>query len=168
MFNRNNLLFQLVLGCMVFFMGITVQAKKALSFRERLVPVNKRNMVDQNHSSHHRRHPTYASSAQNLPNVCCPSITRKIAPLGGMSRKGTMLQLYRSGKTVQKFYETTCAQNVENKPCMYINQSEWRSVCRQETRYTYAIVKDFNSTDEYRIDYMKINSGCSCTILGPA
>jgi hypothetical protein len=51
---------------------------------------------------------------------------------------------------------------------MFINQSEWRSVCKQETRYTYAIVKDFNSTDEYRIDYMKINSGCSCTILGPA
>jgi hypothetical protein len=51
---------------------------------------------------------------------------------------------------------------------MYINQSEWRSVCKQETRYTYAIVKDFKATDEYRIDYIKLNSGCSCTILGPA
>ena len=128
-------------------------------------------MVEQKRS-HHSRHSTHSTHFprvfQDFPTECCPSIKRTIAPLGGLSREGTLLQLYRTEETVQKFYETTCAHNVENRPCHFIDQTEWRSVCEQKTSYTYAIVKDFNVTEDHRIDYMKINSGCSCKIIGPA
>lgn len=123
-------------------------------------------MFDQKRS-HHDDFQESAFGA-GVPLECCPSVTRAIAPLGGLSRDGALLQLFRDSNTIQKFYETTCARGVKGRPCNFINQSEWISRCEQKHTYTYAIVKDFNVTEPYRIDYMKINSGCSCSIKGPA
>ena len=69
---------------------------------------------------------------------------------------------------MQKFYETECSTNVRDQACAFIDSTKWVSACVQQYSYTYAIVKDFNVTEPYRIDYMVIKSGCSCTILGPA
>lgn len=99
---------------------------------------------------------------------CCPSITRPTAPLGAISKDGRLLQLFRDANTVQKFYETECAPNVRDRACAFIDDSQWVSACRQKYTYTYAIVKDFNVTEPYRIDYMRIKSGCTCSISGPA
>ena len=94
---------------------------------------------------------------------CCPSITRGIAPLGGLSRDGSLLQLFRDSNTVQKFYETTCAPGIHNTSCKFIDPA-FSSRCVQQFSYTYAIVKDFNVTQPYRFDLMKIKSGCSCLV----
>ena len=94
---------------------------------------------------------------------CCPSITRGIAPLGGLSRDGSLLQLFRDSNTIQKFYETTCAPGVHNNSCKFIDAA-FSSRCVQQFTYTYAIVKDFNVTQPFRFDLMKIKSGCSCTV----
>lgn len=102
----------------------------------------------------------------DLPQDCCPTVTRAIAPLGGISKEGGLLQLFRDPHTIQKFYETSCAPNVENQPCNFIDPTQWSSKCRQKYTFTYAIVKDFNLTEPYRIDYMRIKSGCSCSIFG--
>lgn len=101
-----------------------------------------------------------------FPSECCPSVTQGIAPLGGLSRDGALLQLYRDHNTIQKFYETKCAHGVRGQPCNFIDQSQFISRCEQKYSYTYAIVKDFNVTEPYRIDYMKVKSGCSCSVKG--
>ena len=100
-----------------------------------------------------------------VPQECCPSITQGIAPLGGISREGALLQLFRDSSTIQKFYETTCAPGVQGLPCRYIDPVyRHRSRCEQKYTYMYAIVKDFNVTQPYRIDYMKVKSACTCTV----
>ena len=98
---------------------------------------------------------------------CCASHTQAIAPLGGLSREGALLQLFRDPTTVQKFYETSCAPGIQDRPCRYINETYRFSRCEQKYTYTYAIVKDFNVTQPYRIDYIKIKSGCSCIVGEP-
>ncbi|XP_052791721.1 uncharacterized protein LOC128225863 [Mya arenaria] len=106
-------------------------------------------------------------SGFNTPSECCPTVTRAIAPLGGLSKDGQLLQLFRDRHTIQKFYETTCAPDIRNHRCNFIDHSKWISKCQQTFTYTYAIVKNFNVTEPYRIDYMRMKSGCSCTIEGP-
>ncbi|XP_045215590.2 uncharacterized protein LOC123565885 [Mercenaria mercenaria] len=155
-----------LLGLMVYLLGAIVQATHTSLLQELLNPVDNRLMYDQKRS-HHNGHSGRAHEA-SFPSECCPTVTRAIAPLGGLSRDNSLLQLFRDSNTIQKFYETTCAHGVKNRPCNFVDQSEWRSVCEQKHTYTYAIVKDFNVTEPYRIDYMKINSGCSCKIIGPA
>lgn len=143
---------------------IIVQAMHISLLQNLLFPIEKRH----NDMQSHREPYTVAFQEEGMSFECCPSITHGIAPLGGLSRDGALLQLFRDSSTIQKFYETTCARGVKGRPCNFINESEWISRCEQKYTYTYAIVKDFNVTEPYRIDYMKIKSGCSCTILGPA
>ncbi|KAL4227798.1 hypothetical protein ACF0H5_013235 [Mactra antiquata] len=108
----------------------------------------------------------HGHSGSIFPTECCPSVTQGIAPLGGLSRDGALLQLYRDSSTIQKFYETTCAHGVRGRACHFIDQSRYETRCEQKYSYTYAIVKDFNVTEPYRIDYMKIKTGCTCSIRG--
>ena len=119
----------------------------------------------------HKRNQGRSYSPGNTGNLaleCCPSITQGIAPLGGISKEGTLLQLFRDSNTIQKFYETTCAPHVLGEPCRFIDHTVWQSRCEQKYTYMYAIVKDFNVTQPYRIDYMKVKSACTCTITGRA
>ncbi|XP_022334041.1 uncharacterized protein LOC111131014 [Crassostrea virginica] len=94
---------------------------------------------------------------------CCPIFSQKISPVGGLSREGTLLRLYRDPRTVQRFYEVSCAAGVLNRPCRYVD-STWRSKCVQSYTYVYAIVRDYNTTQPYRMDYMRLKSGCSCKV----
>lgn len=91
---------------------------------------------------------------------------QRTAPLGGLSRDGTLLQLYRDSRTVQRLYETACLPSVLNRPCRFVNQSLFNSVCVQKYTYMYAIVKDYNITQPYRVDYIRVKSACSCQIIG--
>jgi hypothetical protein len=95
---------------------------------------------------------------------CCPTVKRRFAPLGGLSREGKLLELYRDVNAVQRFYETICHPSVADMPCRFIDQSVWRSKCVQNYTYMYAIVKDFNVTEPYRVDYMRVKSGCTCKV----
>ncbi|KAL5005112.1 hypothetical protein ScPMuIL_018568 [Solemya velum] len=96
---------------------------------------------------------------------CCPVRMQRTAPLGGLSRDGTLLQLYRDSRTVQRLYETACLPSVLNRPCRFVNQSLFNSVCVQKYTYMYAIVKDYNITQPYRVDYIRVKSACSCQII---
>lgn len=104
-----------------------------------------------------------SSSAQENTFECCPTITRRIAPLGGLSRENKLLQLYRDSRTVQRFYDKSCSPFILNRSCRYID-SAFISRCSQDYTYMYAIVKDFNVTQPYRVDYMRVRSGCSCKV----
>ncbi|XP_048736725.1 uncharacterized protein LOC125651917 [Ostrea edulis] len=94
---------------------------------------------------------------------CCPIVSQKISPIGGLSREGRLLKLYRDRRTVQRFYQTSCAAGVLNRPCRYVD-STWRSKCVQSYTYVYAIVRDYNTTQPYRMDYIRLKSGCMCKI----
>lgn len=108
---------------------------------------------------------SHDSLMQDDQYECCPTVTRRIAPLGGLSREGKLLQLYRDYRTVQRFYETSCKQNILNRPCNYIEPSLLpMSSCIQKYTYMYAIVRDYNVTQPYRVDYIRVKSGCSCRV----
>ncbi|KAL8616641.1 hypothetical protein ACOMHN_031623 [Nucella lapillus] len=108
--------------------------------------------------------------ATNTVNVpvhleCCPTETRSIQPRGGVSREGRLLELYRDQWTVQRLYQTTCHASVVNRPCQLVDPAIKRySRCVQKYSYAYAFVKDFNVTQHYRLDYVKVRSGCACEV----
>lgn len=96
---------------------------------------------------------------------CCPSETHFIHLRGGISREGKLVELYRNHRTLQKFYETSCKAEVLEKPCPLIEQKvQHLSRCVQRYSYVYAFIKDYNVSESYRLDYIRIKSGCSCQL----
>ncbi|XP_059148737.1 uncharacterized protein LOC131935975 [Physella acuta] len=96
---------------------------------------------------------------------CCPSETHLIHPRGGIARDGRLLELYRDHRTVQKFYQTSCKQETLNQPCRFIKRSYHdASRCVQRYSYVYAMVRDFNVSESFRLDYIRVKSGCSCEL----
>lgn len=98
---------------------------------------------------------------------CCPSVTETISPLGGISRNGDLLELYREHNSKQTFYQTSCLPQIENKPCRFIDKGykAWTK-CIQKYTYSYALVKDFGVSDQkYRIDFIRVKSACKCEIV---
>ncbi|CAL1546102.1 unnamed protein product, partial [Lymnaea stagnalis] len=96
---------------------------------------------------------------------CCPSETHFIAPRGGVSRGGKLLEIYRHESTVQKFIQTACKADVLDQPCHYIkNEYQHASRCAQKFSYVYAFVRDFNVSERFRLDYIRVKSSCSCEL----
>ncbi|XP_041361402.1 uncharacterized protein LOC121377465 [Gigantopelta aegis] len=96
---------------------------------------------------------------------CCPSVKENIQPLGGLSRNGTLLELYRDPGTVQRFFQTKCLPGVARQPCNFIApEYNVLSRCTQKYTYTYAIVKDYNVSQPYRMDYIRLKTGCTCEL----
>lgn len=103
------------------------------------------------------------STRLNIHLECCPSKTSPIQPLGGLSRDGKLLELYRDQWTVQRLYQTTCLPKVLNQPCLLVDPNiRPMPRCVQKYSYVYAFVKNFNVTEHFRLDYVKIRSGCTC------
>ncbi|XP_012935926.1 uncharacterized protein LOC101864678 [Aplysia californica] len=111
-------------------------------------------------------------SKRNLERVdvtyrmdCCASETHLIHPRGGLARDGKLLEIYRDHRTVQKFYQTTCRPEILNKPCPLVDHKfQHVSRCVQKYSYVYAFVRDFNVSESFRLDYIKLKSGCSCEL----
>ena len=100
-----------------------------------------------------------------FPVECCPSEVHLIHPRGGISRDGRLLELYRDHRTVQTFYQSTCLSQVRDRPCHFVRQSLQRfSRCVQKYSFVYAFVRDFNVSESFRLDYIRLKSGCSCEV----
>ncbi|GFS28102.1 spaetzle domain-containing protein [Nephila pilipes] len=99
----------------------------------------------------------------NRVDECCPSVTEIIQPLGGVSKSGRILELYRDPNSTQSFYQTSCREGIKGRPCRYMARST-RSMCVQRYTYTYALVREFNSNEPWRLDYIRVRSGCSCEV----
>lgn len=96
---------------------------------------------------------------------CCPAETHFIQLRGGISREGQIVELYRNYRTVQKFYETSCRPDVKDRPCRFLDKSiQNLSRCVQKYSYVYAFVKDYNVSGSYRLDYIRMKTGCSCEV----
>ncbi|KAG8178596.1 hypothetical protein JTE90_019702 [Oedothorax gibbosus] len=99
-----------------------------------------------------------------LVDECCPSVTEIIQPQGGVSKGGRIFELYRDHNSTQSFYQTSCTQGTKGRPCRYVRAD---SVCVQRYTYTYALVREFDSNAQWRLDYIRIRSGCTCEISVP-
>ncbi|GIY74640.1 hypothetical protein CEXT_236261 [Caerostris extrusa] len=82
---------------------------------------------------------------------------------GGVSKSGRILELYHDSNSTQSFYQTSCREGVKGHPCRYIDRST-KSMCVQRYTYTYALVREFNSDEPWRLDYIRVRSGCSCEV----
>ncbi|KAK3775104.1 hypothetical protein RRG08_048313 [Elysia crispata] len=102
---------------------------------------------------------------ETLRVECCPSEMHQIHPRGGISRDGRLLELYRDHRTVQTFYQTTCLRQFRNRPCPLVRHDLQRySRCVQKYSFVYAFVRDFNVSESFRLDYIRLKSGCSCVV----
>ncbi|GAB6018979.1 hypothetical protein CHUAL_000618 [Chamberlinius hualienensis] len=108
---------------------------------------------------------------------CCPSETRMVEMVYGVSRNNTLLEIYNNASKPQRFYEVVCAPNVINRTCKFVEAAlQPNSRCVERFTYTYALVRDFPITNndpsfvhradssEWRLDYIRIRSGCFCEI----
>lgn len=97
---------------------------------------------------------------------CCPSETRFKQIRGGISREGKVVELYRNQRTVQKFYETSCKPEFKDRPCQLVaSEDREMSRCVQKYSYVYAILKDYNVEESYRLDYIRMKTGCACEAI---
>lgn len=120
--------------------------------------------------NHRRRHRLGLGSGGTAE--CCPSKHEVVEPLGGISKSGKILHLYRDLNSTQRFHQTTCKTHYRNKPCRFLShRMRRRSSCIQQYSYTYALVADMESTTaesksakSWRMDYIRIKSGCSCVV----
>ncbi|XP_076352873.1 uncharacterized protein LOC143248404 [Tachypleus tridentatus] len=100
---------------------------------------------------------------------CCPSLTETIQPVGGVSKAGRILELYQTKNAKQKFFQTSCLEEVRGRPCRFLSSHLiHRSHCVQKYSFTYALVREYGTDVSWRLDYIKIRSGCICEIMSIA
>ncbi|XP_076362364.1 uncharacterized protein LOC143253042 isoform X2 [Tachypleus tridentatus] len=98
-------------------------------------------------------------------NECCPSVTEIIQPRGGVSRFGRILELYHDQNSTQSFYQTSCQDHIKGRPCRFIrSHMHLKSKCVQRYSFTYALVREFNTKDPWRLDYIRMRNGCTCEV----
>jgi len=106
--------------------------------------------------------------SQQIGIECCPTVVEMVQPNGGTNMEGHVVELYRHGDLDQRIYEHSCRPDVLNQPCRFIEKFlRPVSRCVQQFSYTYAIVTDHPSGNDWRLDYIRIRSGCSCEIQPP-
>ncbi|CAH0559141.1 unnamed protein product [Brassicogethes aeneus] len=110
---------------------------------------------------------------------CCPTVREMIEPEGGENQEGNYVELFK-GELKQRFYELSCHPDILNKTCRFIDKKlHQQSKCVQKYSFTYALIKDPggkhknfpsfplsgpDTKDSWRLDYIKVRSGCSCVI----
>ncbi|XP_047474480.1 uncharacterized protein LOC125028910 [Penaeus chinensis] len=95
---------------------------------------------------------------------CCPSkvVVKEIKV--GKSRDNYAMDISASH---QLFYERVCLEGYEGQECVFPPRTLRRGVttrCHQQYSYTQAIARPYESDGDYKQDYIKIRSGCSCQI----
>ncbi|RWS28279.1 uncharacterized protein B4U80_04339, partial [Leptotrombidium deliense] len=84
---------------------------------------------------------------------------------GGVSKYGRILELYNDVNSTQSFYQISCREGVKGRKCDYVHPLyRPSSRCVQRYTFTYALVREFGVPEPWRLDYIRIRSGCSCEI----
>ena len=99
---------------------------------------------------------------------CCPTVVEMVQPSGGTNMEGHVVELYRHGDLDQRIYEHSCRPDVLNQPCRFVEKLlRPLSRCVQQFSFTYAVVADHPSGNQWRLDYIRIRNGCACEIQPP-
>ncbi|KAL4717256.1 hypothetical protein ACJJTC_017143 [Scirpophaga incertulas] len=108
---------------------------------------------------------------------CCPSVVEMVAKKGGRTFSGLYVELYEDGENKQRIYELSCAPEVVDRPCRFVDARLYnQSRCVQMYSYSYALVRytaDMPKTighvkvpnnTAWSLDYVKVRAGCKCQI----
>ncbi|RVE49373.1 hypothetical protein evm_005988 [Chilo suppressalis] len=112
---------------------------------------------------------------------CCPSVGEMVAKKGGRTFSGLYVELYEDGENKQRLYELSCAPEVVDKPCRFVDARLYnQSRCVQIYSYSYALVRYSTATEMphqktkghisvpgsggWSMDYVKVRAGCECQI----
>ncbi|XP_037292305.1 uncharacterized protein LOC115445951 isoform X2 [Manduca sexta] len=113
---------------------------------------------------------------------CCPSILDVVYKKGGRNRDGLYVELYEDGENHQRFFELSCAPEVVDKPCRFVDARLYNdSRCIQTYSYSYALVRSPSDTPQHRserpfsvpgsggwtMDFVRVRAGCECQIKPP-
>lgn len=116
---------------------------------------------------------------------CCPSVLEMVIKKGGRTPTGHYVEIYEEGENKQRFYELSCAQGVDDKPCRFVDARLYnQSRCVQKYSYSYALVRyaaatmpmhrsegHFNvpgsEVSGVSMDYVEVRAGCECQITPP-
>lgn len=118
---------------------------------------------------------------------CCPSVMEMVQPKGGRNQEGMYVELYVGNNPyneTQRFFEFSCREDVVDRPCRFVDRKlRNQSRCEQKYAYQYAIVRaddgslpaahsahSFfpNGTSGWKLDYIRVRSGCSCVVVPKA
>ncbi|CAL8130652.1 unnamed protein product [Orchesella dallaii] len=117
-------------------------------------------------------HTPLHSAETDSSGSCCPTVEEIVEPIGGKSKSGHLVELFQADDLRQQFHEISCAPNVAEQPCRFVKETILgQSQCVQQYSYSYALVRDFGSTDAmqnptsgWRFEHIRVRSGCSCII----
>ncbi|XP_072938152.1 uncharacterized protein [Epargyreus clarus] len=116
---------------------------------------------------------------------CCPSVLEMVAKKGGRTPTGLYVELYEDGENKQRLYELSCAPDVVDKPCRFVDARLYnQSRCVQKYSYSYALVRYSSGTEMpqrhrpeghfsvpgsggWSMDYVIVRAGCECQITPP-
>lgn len=117
---------------------------------------------------------------------CCPSVLEMVARKGGRTATGLYVELYEDGENKQRFYELSCAPDVVDKPCRFVDARLYNQTrCVQKYSYSYALVRYSTGTEApqhrhrteghfsvpgsggWSMDYVVVRAGCECQITPP-
>jgi hypothetical protein len=97
---------------------------------------------------------------------CCPTITEKVPRMRGINQQGLVLELFRMPNWTQTFYESVCHPQIKNRPCQYIDpRIAYATRCIQQYSYVYGVGRTYRSNEQFRLDYVRIPSGCKCQVV---
>ncbi|KAJ8718693.1 hypothetical protein PYW08_002930 [Mythimna loreyi] len=114
---------------------------------------------------------------------CCPSVLEMVTKKGGRTPTGLYVELYEDGENQQRLFEVSCAPNVVDQPCRFVDARLFNeSRCIQKYSYSYALVRYLHSTATetpqprteghfsvpgsggWSMDYVRVRAGCECQI----
>ncbi|XP_021191221.1 uncharacterized protein LOC110376904 isoform X2 [Helicoverpa armigera] len=114
---------------------------------------------------------------------CCPSVLEMVTKKGGRTPTGLYVELYEDGENQQRLFEVSCAPNVVDKPCRFVDARLYNeSRCIQKYSYSYALVRYLHSaatetpqprteghfsvpgSGGWSMDYVRVRAGCECQI----
>lgn len=95
---------------------------------------------------------------------CCPSKLIVVQKTVGKGRD----HLARSiNPSHNEFHERVCLEGYEGKECIFPARTLRGGTitrCVQEYSYSQALARPYNSSEQWKLDYIKTKSGCSCQV----
>lgn len=94
---------------------------------------------------------------------CCPSKIIVVQLQVGKDRWNHAVEVHPD----QYVYERVCLQGIEEKECVFPARSLRKGVvtrCAQQFSYVLAQVRPYRSSENWKMDYIYVRSGCSCQV----
>lgn len=95
---------------------------------------------------------------------CCPSKLVTVKKAVGKGRNYRALQIKPSH---QYFHERVCLEEYKDKECLFPSKALRKGTitrCVQQYSYSQALARMYNTSEEWKLDFIETMSGCSCQV----